>query len=489
MAIPRGDRVQLRGPTAGSDEPSNAAASELVVAQDTNASNSQQVKLLPLNESLKSAAWFGQTLEYAAGVYLREFVLDPILRDGTNGRAPDETARLLSCNAQGNLLFLKTPSGVVHMGSIARVTSSDGPTLATWWELDKVLPYTESLEWSDWWVKRCHAFDPGCEMIKLLGEDGGILGVAYFERSIVDKYSEGKGKRITLIRGIRVCPKFNPESFRRSSHDRQQPIHSVLYPTVPSILLFHILYASLRFGVQGVATNCPKADSVEDFYEQYMGLPYHIDCVTGRRFYRLDDRIDVLQLAFREQLDLILQYKDQMGMASDTQEEGDTDHRAEGAQPGADWKPGEVKSTDEMLVIGTEGGCTHGPTDGPLHEQDVELLEDGHVIQAVPKTEAENVTITSAEIDELHFSKALTKRLLVDIGDAATNSEGEIKKHKLDPEATPTPSGNIQEASKESKPVAHETTPTGSERKPKEVFESEKSDDASEAANAFEDAS
>jgi hypothetical protein len=96
-------------------------------------------------------------------------------------------------------------------------------------------------------------------------------------------------------------------------------------------------------------------------------------------------------------------------------------------------------------VIGTVGGCTHGPMESPLHDQDVELLEFGHAIQAVPKTEAENVTITSAEIDELHFSKALTKRLLVDIGDATTDSEGEIKKHKLEQEAMSTSSGNIQE--------------------------------------------
>ena len=482
VAIPREDRLQLRVPTGDSDELANTigntVASSVEVAEHADDSYSQKVRIPSLKDASRSEAWSGQTLEYAAGVYLRKFVLEPVIRYRRNARTPDEAARQLSCYARGQLLFLKSSSGIVQMGSIAHVVSKDGPTLAAWWEHDNVLPYAEAQEWSNWWVERCHFFDPGCEMIKLLGGNGDILGVAYFERSLMDKYSEGK--RITLIRGIRICPRLNPESLRRSKLDRKQPVDSVIYPGIPSILLFHIIYASLRFGVQGVAINCPKEDSVEDFYEHYLGLPHHIDPVTGRRFYRLNDRFEALQMAFREQLDLVLEYKDQMEM--DNNEEEDIAYTVEGDHPEHHSKSGEcpeneLKSTDTEVLIIDVGGCSHEPTNSAGREQDVEILKNSN--EMAPQIEADDANLTCDEINEQSCSERLSKRSIVDVKDAATNSGSEIKKLKSDGDAM---------SMKESIRAGEESKSTCSDRGSEHAYESEQSDAASEAGGIFEDA-
>jgi hypothetical protein len=123
--------------------------------------------------------------------------------------------------------------------------------------------------------QRCNFIDPGCGYVKLVGEDDETLAVAYFERSIIDKH--GEGDRITLIRGIRIDPKLNPDAIRRSSRDRLPQESPIAYPDVAAALLCHIVFTSIRYGTQGVSVNCPKADSIEDFYQHYMGLPHHID--------------------------------------------------------------------------------------------------------------------------------------------------------------------------------------------------------------------
>ena len=136
---------------------------------------------------------------------------------------------------------------------ILPVLAKDAPVIASWYNAhgDKALSYT-SKAWSDWWVQRCGHPDVGCEMIKVVVcEDGNddvctqgevILGIAYVERTVVDRYpidspqSEelcgdddgssliGKKRRregtesiansriirTTLLRGIRINPKYNP---------------------------------------------------------------------------------------------------------------------------------------------------------------------------------------------------------------------------------------------------------------------------------------
>ena len=441
VAIPREDRVQLRTPSSTSDKKAakTIATSTQLDIEYKNTESPLELKLSTPNEAAKSPAWYGQTLEYAAGVFLRKFVLEPILRDESNRMAPDETVRLLSCYTQGQLLLLKNFVGAVDIGSIERATSRDGPTLATWWEQDKVLPYAEALQWSNWWVERCHFFDPGCEMIKLMGGGGDILGVAYFERSIVDR--DGEGSRVTLIRGIRVSPKFNRESIRRSNLDRNQPVQPIAYAGVASILLYHIVFASLRFGVQGVATNCPKADSVEDFYEQYMGRPRLVDSVTGRRYYRLDDRIELLQTAFREQMNLLLEYKHQMGMVSEMHEgEDNDDTRDEANRRGLPRAVHELESTSVLLIeTGAQSADKEQESDAESQfEQNSAQFENSehqHAIQTEPLVQADGAELMSAEINELRSLKSLSKRLQVDTSDTEKNSKGVDKRHKLDTDA------------------------------------------------------
>lgn len=271
----------------------------------------QQEPILPSREEASnSPAWHGQTLEYATGVVLRQYILEPLLQE-ERIHGKDEIARFLSHYCRGKLLFLPTSSGAVHLANIERVTNKDEPTLASWWNQDKVLSFTGGKDWSEWWTQRCNFIDPGCEYVKLVGEDDETLAVAYFERSIIDKH--GEGDRITLIRGIRIDPKLNPDAIRRSSRDRLPQESTIAYPDVAAALLCHIVFTSIRYGTQGVSVNCPKADSIEDFYQHYMGLPHHIDPLDGRRYFRLDDRLRLLRLAFREQVDLKMEYKEQVG--------------------------------------------------------------------------------------------------------------------------------------------------------------------------------
>ena len=348
VAIPRGERVQLRtSSTASTNTEEKDITNTLLVLSKVAAARVEPTLPSP-QEAANNPAWFGQTLEYAAGVSLRHHVLEPLLQDETK-KLPEETARLLSYYSRGQLLFLQNASGAVHVGSVERVTNKDGPTLASWWEEDKVLSYTNSEEWSDWWIRRCHLFDPGCEMIKLMGEDGETLAMAYYERNIVDKY--GDGKRITLIRGIRIDPKLNPDAIRRSSLDRNGPVPPIAYAGVAAALLYHVIFTSIRYGTNGVAVNCPKADAVEDLYQHYLGMPHHIDPHDGRRFFRIDERLGLLRVAFREQLDLILEYKDQIGMCDQMEEEeNEAEYTAEEAEQPLLQKENSVEDAMETPV-------------------------------------------------------------------------------------------------------------------------------------------
>ena len=306
VAIPRGEKVQLRTSTSIG----RTTVTSVNKTKENSVASPQEPILPSRTEASNSPAWHGQTLEYATGVVLRQYVLEPILQE-EGLMAKDEMARFLSHYCRGKLLFLPTSSGAVHLASIERVTSKDELTITSWWNEDKVLSYTGGKDWSEWWTQRCNFIDPGCEYVKLVGEDDQTLAVAYFERSIFDKH--GEGGRITLIRGLRIDPKLNPDAIRRSSRDRLQRESPIAYSDVAAALLCHIVFTSIRYGTQGVAVNCPKADSIEDFYQHFMGLPQHIDTLDGRRYFRLDDRLGLLRLAFREQVDLKLEYKGQVG--------------------------------------------------------------------------------------------------------------------------------------------------------------------------------
>jgi hypothetical protein len=145
-------------------------------------------------------------------------------------------------------------------------------------------------------------------MIKLVNDGGETLGVVCYERNIVDRMKFGKNGRITLIRGIRIAPTLNPEVLRRGDlawdHSGQD---GALYMAISSLLFYHVLFMSLRYGSNAVGVNCPKNEAAERFYQSNMGTPVGFD-ESGRRYYRISQqtRWKLLQKAYHQQVDLWL---------------------------------------------------------------------------------------------------------------------------------------------------------------------------------------
>lgn len=251
--------------------------------------------------------FLGVAVEYAAGVALRNHVLNPVL-DYFPDSSEAEATRFLGIYSRGEFLLFTGRDRELYQGSIARVTSLDGPTMAKWWEGDKFLSYTDQT-WSDWWIRRCQIFDPGCEMMKLVNDGGDTLGVVYYERNIIDRHKFADNGRVTLIRGIRIAPPLNPEVLRRGdlawNHSGQD---GALYMALSSLLFYHVLFMSLRYGSSAVGVNCPKNEIAERFYQSIMGAPVGYD-ESGRRYYRISQqtRWRILQKAYHQQVDLWLQ--------------------------------------------------------------------------------------------------------------------------------------------------------------------------------------
>ena len=260
-----------------------------------------------------SSKRMGLAMEWAAGMALRTEVLEPVMSQfsGLPGALLPETIRFLGLYSRGELVLRGYADGIVHQGSIERVRQEDAPLVARWWEGDKFLSHTDQA-WSDWWIRRCHIFDPGCEMVKLVNNGGETLGVVFYERNIVDRNSfgdDGLG-RITLIRGIRVAPSLNPEVLRRRGDVTLDNVDSrAIYKTVTSLLFYHVLFMSVRYGCNAVGVNCPKDGASEHFYQALMGPPVAFDGTSGRRYHRISNqsRWKILRKAFHRQVELWLQ--------------------------------------------------------------------------------------------------------------------------------------------------------------------------------------
>lgn len=301
VAIPRHERVKLKHAAGESAASITSPLTSLVLPSPQAAA--------------ANPSWYGQTYEYAAGVAMKKHILEPILlqqqASTSNSEGPAETARFLSHYAKGQVIMMLNASSGIRLACMERVTKTEVPTLHTWWDTDKTLSYTGNMrDWSEWWVRRCSLFDPGCEMIKLktMDEKNRTLGVVYFERSVVHE-----GQRMTLIRGFRIDPSLHPEAARRSSIERSTE-HINSFPGVAAALLYHVLFTSIRYGTEGVGVNSPKDDTIEDFYQHFMGMPESISPVDGRRFFRIDanDRLSLLRTAFSEQVNFMRAYKDQL---------------------------------------------------------------------------------------------------------------------------------------------------------------------------------
>lgn len=281
-------------------EEKTTADASIFVSADTNVNNERGGN----NDSM--SLW-GVAIEYAAGVELRTHVLEPVLADFPNA-SQSETTRLLGMNSRGELLLVTDSEGRVQQASMERIRTQDEAMFANWWDTgDKFLPFTDQT-WSDWWIRRCHLFDPGCEMYKLVTRGGETLGVVYFERNIVDHHEFGDKGRIALIRGMRVAPSVNPEVTQRKSlaaEGTENDNAGAAHKRIISLLVTHVLYMSVRYGSNAVGVNCPKIPETERFYQSFMGDPLAFD-ESGRRYYRLrsEGRWKALCEAFHQQVQL-----------------------------------------------------------------------------------------------------------------------------------------------------------------------------------------
>jgi len=271
--------------------------------------------------SASADKFFSYALEFAAGVALRKHVLQPVLSALLPNNMPTDVlvkiSQLLGSYSRGEEMYLKSidPQNPVIKASVSRTNQIFSATIGSWWDFDKVLSYS-SPEWSDWWVKRCHLVEPGCEMINLITSRGDMLGVAYFERNIVDLYDHQLKRdervRVTLIRGIRLSPLLNPEVIRRLDlPDTAEFPKMAEFKGIASLLFCHILLTSIRYGTQCIGVHCPKNEVAEKFYESFMGKAFCRHEVDGRRYYRIDSkrRWEILRESFRRQMSLWEQFQ------------------------------------------------------------------------------------------------------------------------------------------------------------------------------------
>ena len=339
-------------------------------ALSTNGSLQPRPAFPPHFEELGSP--FLHAADYASGVALRSNVLGPVTAE--IGGKVDEAALvdLVDEYMRGKTIRLErtghpnkegagpsSTSTVVARAQILPVSFRDAPTIASWYNThgDKVLPCT-SKAWNDWWVQRCGHPDAGCEMIKLTLRDDAsdhekkseeILGIAYIERSVVDRYpiemetldengencnedqklkEEPSGKkrgreklecscksrsiRSTLLRGIRINPKHNPEvSTRFSAPKKDCAVTSGEgYRGIAAALVVHVLSQSLRYGTEAVGVHSPKLDTAEAFFGGlFQGDSRCIDeDEDGRKYFRLagNNRWEVLQAALVHQVRLLV---------------------------------------------------------------------------------------------------------------------------------------------------------------------------------------
>ena len=325
---------------------------------------------------------FVHAADYAAGMALRNNVLGPVLSelslDGGKKVGEDALANLVDEFIRGKSVRLELSTGLsadksrkkstaVAQAQILPVSAKDASVIATWYSThgDKALSYT-SKAWSEWWIMRCGHPDIGCEMVKLVEHKNGkgscddrkevILGIAYVERSVVDCYPIAVGDSVgseelcddntesdmmprkkrrrddsgggsansrmiqtTLIRGLRINPKYNPEVARRldsiSKKDTSSAMHES-YAGIPAALVVHVLAQSLRFGTEAVGLHCPKVDAAEAFFRGlFQGSNQSEDRTSdsdvlededGRKYFRLlrNNRWEVLRAAIVQQVRL-----------------------------------------------------------------------------------------------------------------------------------------------------------------------------------------
>ena len=313
---------------------------------------------------------FIHVADYAAGMAIRNNVLGSVMSELSFKEKNEEGAlvNLVDEFIRGKVVLLERTSSpadesrntkATPPAQILPVLAKDAPTIASWYNSsgDKALSYT-SKAWSDWWVQRCGHPDVGCEMIKMVVYEGNndhqqevILALAYVERSVVDRYPievedspqsgefcgdnegsimapgqkrkkhEGENTvnsrliRTTLLRGLRINPKYNPEVTRRLSGLSNRD-SAISICGIPASLVVHVLAQSLRFGTEAVGVHCPKIDTAETFFQglfqgdtrrwnitSNVTIPEDED---GRKYFRLfgERRWEVLRAAIVQQVRL-----------------------------------------------------------------------------------------------------------------------------------------------------------------------------------------
>jgi len=325
MPVSFNEQVQLKTLTSSGAEDPDLAATRSLLSLAAASNESPEESNFATNNAFANAegdslpnnaatemdrsdtSLWGLAMEYASGIALRTNVLEPTLRDFPTA-SQSETTRLLGMNCRGESLFVIGKDASVQQASMERIRGEDGALLTKWWEDDRFLSFTDQA-WSDWWIRRCHLFDPGCEMYKLVTCNKETLGVVLYERNIVDNHKFGDNGRITLIRGIRVAPSLNPQVTKRKNLASDGANDDdAAYTRITDLLFSHVLYMSVRYGSNAVGVNCPKTLEAERFYESLMGPPLAFD-ESGRRYYRLgsEGRWKALRESFHQQVELWLE--------------------------------------------------------------------------------------------------------------------------------------------------------------------------------------
>eukprot|EP00592_Proboscia_alata_P010397 CAMPEP_0194362430 /NCGR_PEP_ID=MMETSP0174-20130528/10168_1 /TAXON_ID=216777 /ORGANISM="Proboscia alata, Strain PI-D3" /LENGTH=834 /DNA_ID=CAMNT_0039135291 /DNA_START=231 /DNA_END=2735 /DNA_ORIENTATION=+ len=289
-------------------------------------------------------------IDYAIGIALRFHILVPLFQNSVSSQeGPNDlvdVAKFCGRYCRGDTVYVtKEGTGTDGDGDtevacrIEQCTLKDATLFEAWYQHDKHLPHT-SATWNQWWKTQCGNPDPNCEMVKLISPkpprtaDQGVnldaddedeekelvLGVAYYERSIVDsipllpKESDDGTKRIvatSLLRGIRLNPLYNPELKARYT-DVEPPAHtppSHVYRGIEKCLFTAVLLKSLYYNTKTMAVNSRKSSSQETFWKEQCNMGFiTVDShdEDGRRYYRLtgNDRWEYLRTEFKKQWDI-----------------------------------------------------------------------------------------------------------------------------------------------------------------------------------------
>lgn len=117
-------------------------------------------------------------------------------------------------------------------------------------------------------------------------ENGGKGGHKRKREEVGQSTTEGRKIRTTLLRGIRVNPRYNPEVSARGSCG--STTQNFAYRGLSGTLIAYAIVQSLRFGTEAVGANCSTKTTVaEEFYSDLLGEEKRAEQdEDGRKYFR-----------------------------------------------------------------------------------------------------------------------------------------------------------------------------------------------------------